>query len=85
MTVMMTNRCPQEGNEQWCSSPDKFGFDGHFDIMAKDKPMGWDNAVVKYESIPCPGDLSSDYKQCECAGKSRMMRSLMSDMGASGF
>lgn len=85
MIVMMTNRCPQQGNEQWCSSPDTYGFDGHFDIMSKDRPEGWDNAVVKYEAITCPGDLSSEYQQCSCAGKSRMMRSLMEEMGAVGW
>ena len=41
ITVMITNLCPQQGNEQWCSQPtDQYGYTAHFDIMSQDLPLG---------------------------------------------
>ena len=41
ITVMITNLCPTDGNAQWCSVPDQYGFPAHFDIMSQGGPNGW--------------------------------------------
>ena len=30
--MMITNACPQKGNEEWCTSPNRHGYKWHFDI-----------------------------------------------------
>ena len=46
ITVMVTNLCPANGNEQWCSQPsNQFGYGAHFDIMSKDGPLGWSKSL----------------------------------------
>lgn len=37
--IMATNSCPAQGNEQWCTSPNKFGYKAHFDLAVA--PPGW--------------------------------------------
>jgi len=41
--------------------------------------MGWNNPVVKYEEVACPGSLTADWQTCQCAsGKtSRVRRGLV--------
>lgn len=46
ITVMITNLCPVNGNEEWCSVPDSYGFPAHFDIMSKGGPNGWSTNVL---------------------------------------
>lgn len=41
ITVMITNLCPADSNQQWCSMPDAYGYPVHFDIMAQGSPQGW--------------------------------------------
>ena len=80
ITVMVTNLCPANGNEQWCAQPEnRYGFGAHFDIMSQAGPAGWNNPVVKYEEVPCPGSLSADWQTCRCAGgkTSRVRRGLV--------
>jgi len=80
ITVMVTNLCPANGNQQWCSQPEnQYGFGAHFDIMSQGGPLGWNNPVVKYQEVPCPGSLTADWQTCQCAsGKtSRVRRGLM--------
>lgn len=80
ITVMVTNLCPANGNEQWCSQPsNQYGYGAHFDIMSQGGPNGWNNPVVKYEEVACPGSLTADWKTCQCAsGKtSRVRRGLL--------
>jgi endoglucanase len=80
ITVMVTNLCPANGNQQWCSQPEnQYGFGAHFDIMSQGGPLGWNNPVVKYEEVACPGSLTADWQTCQCAsGKtSRVRRGLM--------
>lgn len=80
ITVMVTNLCPAQGNAEWCAQPkNKYEFESHFDIMSKDGPEGWNNPVVKYEEITCPGSLVSDFATCQCtSGKtSRVRRGLV--------
>lgn len=45
ITVMITNLCPAQGNAQWCSVPDQYGFGAHFDIMSQAGPGGWSEFV----------------------------------------
>ncbi len=42
-----------------------YGYNYHFDIMAK-APVFGDNPVVSFKSVPCPGQAVSDYAQCQC-------------------
>lgn len=66
---MVTNLCPNNGNAPWCPAvggKNRYGFGYHFDIMAKDQVLG-DNVVVDFEEVSCPGQASTDYKQCQCA------------------
>lgn len=86
VTVMVTNSCPTQGNEQWCSVPNKFGYGAHFDLAVQ--PAGWGewlflpffgtllmlmvvgNVVVSYAPTACPGSLTGDWGSCKCAGQS---------------
>lgn len=81
ITVMITNLCPANGNAQWCSVPDQYGFPAHFDIMSQGGPMGWNNPVVAYKEVACPGSLSSSFGSCQCAkgGASRVRRGVMGE------
>ncbi|KAK4695270.1 hypothetical protein P7C71_g2460, partial [Lecanoromycetidae sp. Uapishka_2] len=82
ITVMVTNLCPANGNQQWCAQPtNEYNYSAHFDIMQASSsaggPMGWNNPVVSYEPIACPSTLVQDYSQCtDCAGPSRVRRGL---------
>ena len=80
ITVMVTNLCPANGNAVWCSQPtNQYGYGAHFDIMSQNGPEGWNNPVVQYEAVACPGSLTSDFKTCQCASSStsRVRRGLM--------
>ncbi|MDI1491565.1 MAG: hypothetical protein OHK93_002774 [Ramalina farinacea] len=89
ITVMITNLCPADGNQQWCGgqggSGNQYGFGAHFDIMSQGGPKGWNNPVVAYEQVPCPGTFTTDYATCQCANgaTSRVRRGLLGneDMG----
>ena len=88
ITVMVTNLCPAVGNTQWCNQPtNEYGFEAHFDIMSQDGPSGWNNPVVKYEEVACPGSLPSDWKTCQCASSatSRVRRGLVGENGVVPF
>ena len=42
ITVMVTNLCPANGNQQWCGQEtNEYGFAAHFDIMSEQGPEGW--------------------------------------------
>lgn len=47
-----------------------FGHDAHFDIMLTsamvDGDTPWDNPVVTYQEVPCPGQAQTHRKTCEC-------------------
>ena len=47
--VMITNLCPADGNEVWCSQPkNQYGYRTHFDIMNGDGgPMGWGESFLR--------------------------------------
>ena len=67
--VMVTNLCPNNGNAQWCPTvggTNQYGYSYHFDIMAQSEVLG-DNPVVDFEEVTCPGTMTSDYSQCQCA------------------
>jgi endoglucanase len=69
--VMVTNLCPNNGNEQWCPAvggTNQYGFSYHFDIMAQSEVFG-DNPVVEFEPVPCPGQAISDFETCVCNGQ----------------
>ncbi|KAI9851595.1 MAG: hypothetical protein M1824_002600 [Vezdaea acicularis] len=66
ITVLVTNECPAVGNEQWCSTPNQYGFGAHFDIMSQGGPNGWNNPIVTYRQVSCPSTLSQHYQGCEC-------------------
>jgi len=53
ITVVITDLCPANGNQQWCSVPDSYGFPAHFDINGG--PAGWGESV-----LPSP-DLYSKF------------------------
>jgi len=66
--VIVTDLCPTNGNEEWCSEPggsNKYGYNYHFDIMAPSEVFG-DNPVVDFEETPCPTTASSVFGQCKC-------------------
>ena len=46
ITVLVSNLCPANGNEQWCSVPNQFSYPAHFDIMSQDGPQGWSKPPV---------------------------------------
>ena len=47
ITVMVTNLCPANGNEVWCSQPsNQFGYGAHFDIMSEGGPLGWSKSPL---------------------------------------
>ena len=67
--MMVTNLCPNNGNAQWCPAvggTNQYGYSYHFDIMAQSEVLG-DNPVVDFEEVACPGAMTSDYSQCQCA------------------
>src|ERR1700761_4078480 len=69
--VMVTNLCPNNGNEQWCPSvggTNQYGFSYHFDIMAQNEVFG-DNPVVEFEPVACPGQAATDWGTCVCFGQ----------------
>ncbi|KAL9624209.1 MAG: hypothetical protein Q9160_001456 [Pyrenula sp. 1 TL-2023] len=66
--VMVTNLCPNNGNQQWCPTvggKNNYGFSYHFDINAENEIFG-DNPIVNFQQVACPGQASSDYAQCQC-------------------
>eukprot|EP01123_Difflugia_compressa_P014911 TRINITY_DN812_c0_g1_i1.p1 TRINITY_DN812_c0_g1~~TRINITY_DN812_c0_g1_i1.p1 ORF type:complete len:187 (+),score=35.83 TRINITY_DN812_c0_g1_i1:49-609(+) len=75
ITIMVTNLCPANGNEQWCSVPNQYGYGAHFDLMDHNmngiiSAMGWDNPEVTYQQVGCGGGgspSSGDYGMCQCA------------------
>jgi len=77
ITVMVTNRCPYIGNEEWCPNPgstNEHGYSAHFDLMDYQMSgwvdaLGWNNPVVTYRQVPCGNEGSptcADALQCEC-------------------
>lgn len=70
---MVTNLCPNAGNAQWCPQPgdkNQYGFDAHFDLMLQTGEINgevWDNPIVEYEEIECPGIAKDNHATCECA------------------
>jgi len=75
ITVMVTNLCPQQGNEQWCAPHNKYGYGGHFDLMDQNmngiiSKIGWNNPEVTYKEVPCGGGgapSDNSWKTCQCA------------------
>ncbi|KAI9373938.1 RlpA-like double-psi beta-barrel-protein domain-containing protein-containing protein [Aspergillus egyptiacus] len=68
ITVMVTNLCPFQGNEQWCPNPGQlnpYGYAYHFDIMGGEGVFG-DNVVVEFQEVPCPGVAALRWGTCEC-------------------
>lgn len=80
VVVMITNLCPAADNQEWCSSPNRYNYDQHFDMGSDgNSPNGWGNVVVAYERVDCASaaqSLVGDYKgQCDCAaGKTSRVR-----------
>lgn len=82
ITVMVTNLCPNAGNEEWCPNPgetNSFGYGAHFDLMDLDMSgliteLGWNNPVVTYQRVPCNTNLGSpscaEAATCECSTSS---------------
>jgi hypothetical protein len=69
--VMVTNLCPNNGNEQWCPTvggTNQYGYSYHFDIMAQSEVFG-DNPVVEFEPVACPGQAATDWQTCVCFGQ----------------
>jgi len=77
ITIMVTNRCPYQGNEQWCPNPgntNQYGYGAHFDLMDYNMEgwvdaLGWNNPVVTYRRVPCGNEGSPTCDQaatCEC-------------------
>nr|CCA94939.1 putative glycoside hydrolase family 45 [uncultured eukaryote] len=78
ITIMVSNRCPYIGNEQWCPNPgssNQYGYHAHFDLMDHMMSgwvdaLGWNNPVVTYRQVPCGNEGSpscGDASQCECS------------------
>ena len=70
---MVTNLCPNSGNEEWCPAvggKNAYGYGYHFDIMAESEVFG-DNSVVSFQQIDCPGQAISDWDQCVCNGQTK--------------
>ena len=81
--VMVTNSCPEQGNEEWCSSPNQYKYKQHFDMGGdgSGSPNGWGNVVVSYKPANCSdsklpeyndkmqGDLEGNWEQCKCYGQ----------------
>lgn len=68
---MVTNLCPNNGNEVWCPTvggTNQFGYSYHFDIMAQSEIFG-DNPIVEFEPVTCPGQATSDWSTCVCYGQ----------------
>ncbi|MCJ1276260.1 hypothetical protein MMC21_004065 [Puttea exsequens] len=70
ITVMVTNLCPANSNQQWCNQPaNSYGFASHFDLMGSSAgglANGWNNPVVTYKKVTCPATLTTDFSQCVC-------------------
>ena len=70
--VLVSNLCPADGNQQWCSSPNHFGYTTHFDLMDINMhgvvaALGWNNPEVYYHPVPCPNAQETHWKHCQCA------------------
>jgi len=70
ITVMVTNLCPTNGNQQWCAVPNSYGYGAHFDLMdhqmnGKISALGWDNPEVTYKEVSCGGGGSPSQAQCK--------------------
>eukprot|EP01113_Clastostelium_recurvatum_P033144 TRINITY_DN4350_c1_g1_i3.p1 TRINITY_DN4350_c1_g1~~TRINITY_DN4350_c1_g1_i3.p1 ORF type:complete len:418 (-),score=116.55 TRINITY_DN4350_c1_g1_i3:54-1307(-) len=73
ITIMITNRCPSTGNEEWCTDKGKansIGMHAHFDIMDYNmaglvSALQWNNPVVTYRRVACGGSQGSP--SCEMA------------------
>eukprot|EP01121_Diplochlamys_sp_Union-15-3_P008835 TRINITY_DN236_c0_g1_i1.p1 TRINITY_DN236_c0_g1~~TRINITY_DN236_c0_g1_i1.p1 ORF type:complete len:202 (-),score=35.54 TRINITY_DN236_c0_g1_i1:86-664(-) len=78
ITIMVTNLCPQAGNEQWCtnSGVNNYGYSAHFDLMdfhmnGKISQLGWNNPEVTFREVSCGGGGSpseGQFSQCKCHG-----------------
>jgi len=78
IVIMVTNLCPNDGNEQWCPNPgavNEYGYPQHFDLMDPNMAgwvdsLGWNNPVVTYKQVAC-GTLGSptcaEASQCLCS------------------
>ena len=70
--LMVTNSCPSEYNQQWCTSPNQYGYNAHFDLMDLNmnglvSSLGWNNIEVTYQQIACPDQQESQWNSCQCA------------------
>jgi len=72
VVVKVTNLCPPDGNEAWCSyDVNSYGYDAHFDLMDYNmngliSSMGWNNPEVVYEEVDCAANGYTDWN-CQCA------------------
>jgi len=69
--MMVTNLCPAQYNVQWCTSPNRYGYTAHFDLMDLNMhgivtSLGWNNPEVYYYPIPCPAQQLANWKKCQC-------------------
>lgn len=84
IVVMVTNLCPNLGNEEWCpdhNMANAFGYAYHFDLMDYmmngiiDK-IGWNNPVVTFKRVEC-GALGSptcaEAATCECSAETNCL------------
>jgi len=76
ITIMITNLCPVQGNEQWCSDTiNQYGYNAHFDLMdyqmnGNITALGWNNPEVTYVEVACGGGGSpsnAEWQECICA------------------
>jgi len=78
IVVMVTNLCPNQGNEQWCAAVggvNQYGYPVHFDLrdaVSQIENLGWNNPEVTYQQVSCSnGDSNTptcaDWSQCQCS------------------
>ncbi len=70
--MMITNLCPAQYNQQWCTSPNQYGYTAHFDLMDQNmngiiSRLGWNNVEVYYQQIACPATQLANWRQCQCS------------------
>ena len=70
--LLVSNSCPASDNQQWCSSPNWYGYNAHFDLMDINNSgvvaaLGWNNPEVYYQQISCPDQQWNQWMQCQCA------------------
>jgi endoglucanase len=72
IVMMITNMCPAIYNQQWCTSPNQYGYMAHFDMgngatFPALIAAGWNNPEVYFKPITCPPLQAEAYNQCECS------------------